>query len=104
MNESLEQIVGHNHANMIFGFVVLIVTLLALDLFVLRKKDEAPTVRQAFLWSGFYILIALSFCGYIWASNGATDAMMFLTGYVVELSLSIDNLFVFILIFGNLLK
>lgn len=101
MNETFEQITQHNHAHMIFGFVALIIGLLALDLFVLRKKDEAPSVRQAFLWSGFYILIALSFCGYIWASNGANDAMTFLTGYVVELSLSIDNLFVFILIFGS---
>ena len=86
---------------MIIGFIVLIIGLLALDLFVLRKKDEAPSLRQAFLWSGFYILIALGFCGWIWAANGADDAMTFLTGYIVELSLSIDNLFVFILIFGS---
>jgi len=92
---------NHSHTQMIIGFVALIVGLLSLDLFILRKKDEAPSLRQAFLWSGFYILIALGFCGWIWAANGADDAMTFLTGYVVELSLSIDNLFVFILIFGS---
>ena len=92
---------NHSHTQMIIGFVALIVGLLSLDLFILRKKDEAPSLRQAFLWSGFYILIALGFCGWIWAANGADDAMTFLTGYIVELSLSIDNLFVFILIFGS---
>jgi tellurite resistance protein TerC len=103
MNESLARIFGHsqNHTPMIIGFVALIIALLALDLFVLRKKDEAPTLKQAVLWSTFYILIALGFCAWIWTVNGADDAMTFLTGYVVELSLSVDNLFVFILIFGS---
>ena len=103
MNETIASMLGqnHSHSHMIIGFIVLIIGLLALDLFVLRKKDEAPSLRQAFLWSGFYILIALGFCGWIWAANGADDAMTFLTGYIVELSLSIDNLFVFILIFGS---
>lgn len=103
MNETLTNLLGqnHNHTQMIVVFVILILALLALDLFVLRKKDEAPTLRQAFLWSGFYILIALGFSGWIWSTNGAVDAMTFLTGYIVELSLSVDNLFVFILIFGS---
>ncbi len=101
MNPLSASTATHSHPNMITGFVILILSLLALDLFVLRKKDEAPSIRQAFLWSGFYILIALSFCAWIWVANGPTDAMTFLTGYVVELSLSVDNLFVFILIFGS---
>jgi len=101
MDHPLTAIIPHSHPKLILGFVVLIIGLLALDLFVLRKKDEAPSIRQAFFWSLFYILIALGFCGWIWLSNGADDAMTFLTGYVVELSLSIDNLFVFILIFGS---
>lgn len=103
MNATIASMLGqnHSHSNMIIGFIVLIIGLLALDLFVLRKKDEAPSLKQAFLWSGFYILIALGFCGWIWTANGADDAMTFLTGYIVELSLSIDNLFVFILIFGS---
>ena len=103
MNETMTSLLGpsHNHTQMIIGFVALIVGLLALDLFVLRKKDEAPSLKQAFLWSGFYILIALGFCAWIWTVNGADDAMTFLTGYIVELSLSVDNLFVFILIFGS---
>jgi tellurite resistance protein TerC len=58
-------------------------------------------MKQAFLWSEFYVLVALSFCAWIWTRLGADSAMTFLTGYVVEMSLSIDNLFVFILIFGS---
>lgn len=93
--------VAHDHTQMITGFVALVLGLLLLDLFVLRKKDEAPTIKQAFLWSGFYVLVAMSFCAWMWSKLGADAAMTFLTGYVVELSLSVDNLFVFILIFGS---
>jgi tellurite resistance protein TerC len=100
MNELVETI-PHSHPQMIAGFIAVVLALLVLDLFVLRKKDEAPTTKQAFLWSGFYILTALSFCAWIWSRLGAESAMTFLTAYVVELSLSVDNLFVFILIFGS---
>ncbi len=101
MNNTPLEIAHHSHPQLITGFVMVVLALLALDLFVLRKKDEAPTTKQAFLWSGFYVLTALSFCAWIWSRLGADSAMTFLTGYVVELSLSIDNLFVFILIFGS---
>ncbi len=93
--------VAHSHPHLITGFVILVLGILFLDLFVLRKKDEAPTLKQAFLWSGFYVLIALAFCGWMWSKLGADSAMTFLTGYVVEMSLSVDNLFVFILIFSS---
>ena len=102
MDSSLLEITPHSHFQLISGFIVLVVVLLALDLFVLRKKDKAPGVREAFLWSGFYVLVALSFAAWIWSMLGANAAMTYLTGYVIELSLSIDNLFVFILIFGSL--
>lgn len=101
MNETPIELTPHSHPQLITIFVAVVLALLALDLFVLRKKDEAPTIKQAFLWSGFYVLTALSFCAWIWSVLGADSAMTFLTGYVVELSLSIDNLFVFILIFGS---
>ena len=97
----LVETAAHSHNQLIAGFVALVIGLLVLDLFVLRKKDEAPTIKQAFLWSGFYILVALSFSAWMWSALGADAAMTFLTGYVVELSLSVDNLFVFILIFSS---
>lgn len=100
MNDPIE-IVPHSHPQLITAFVIIVLALLILDLFVLRKKDEAPTTKQAFMWSGFYILTSLSFCAWIWSMLGADSAMTFLTAYVVELSLSVDNLFVFILIFGS---
>ena len=102
MPSTLDTLSNNAHPNLIIGFTALILGLLVLDLFILRKKDEAPTIRQAFLWSGFYVFMALSFCAWIWVANGVSDAVTFLTGYVVELSLSVDNLFVFILIFGSL--
>lgn len=101
MNSLPIEVTPHSHPHLIATFVILVIALLALDLFVLRKKDEAPTMRQAFLWSGFYVMTALSFCAWIWSRLGAESAMTFLTGYVVELSLSVDNLFVFILIFSS---
>lgn len=101
MSDAPIEITSHSHPQLITVFVIIVLALLALDLFVLRKKDEAPSVKQAFLWSGFYVLTALSFCAWVWSRLGAESAMTFLTGYVVELSLSIDNLFVFILIFGS---
>jgi tellurite resistance protein TerC len=102
MDSSLVELTPHSHTNLITGFVVLVIGLLALDMFVLRKKDKAPGVREAFLWSGFYIVIALAFGAWVWSALGAEAAMTYLTGYVIELSLSIDNLFVFILIFGSM--
>jgi tellurite resistance protein TerC len=102
MDSSLVELTPHSHTQLITGFVALVVGLLALDMFVLRKKDEAPGVREAFLWSGFYVAIALAFGGWVWSVLGAESAMTYLTGYVIEMSLSIDNLFVFILIFSSM--
>ncbi len=102
MDSSLVELSPHSHTQLIAGFVVLVIGLLALDMLVLRKKDKAPSVREAFLWSGFYVVIALSFGAWVWSMLGAESAMTYLTGYVIEMSLSIDNLFVFILIFGSM--
>jgi tellurite resistance protein TerC len=102
MDEQLIELTPHSHTNLLAGFLILVAGILVLDLFVLRRKDQTPSIKQAFFWTGFYILIALSFCGWIWSTLGSDSAMTFLTGYVVEMSLSIDNLFVFILIFTSL--
>jgi tellurite resistance protein TerC len=101
LNDIMMESSAHSHTQLLTGFITLVVGILILDLFVLRKKDQAPTIRQAFLWSGFYVIVALAFCGWMWTRLGANSAMTFLTGYVVEMSLSIDNLFVFILIFSS---
>lgn len=81
----------------IFG--VFIVTMLALDLGVFHKNDKPVPFKEAVLWSIVWISLAgLAFCG-IWGWHGAEKAQLFSAGYLLELALSIDNLFVFILIF-----
>ena len=61
---------------------------------------HAPTRRETLVWSAVWISLALLFCGFIYSQFGVYKAKEFLTGYLIELSLSIDNLFVFLLIFS----
>jgi len=80
-----------------FGGVV--ITLLALDLGVLHRSDRAIGVGESLLLSAGYIGIALLFGAWIWWQFGATSGVEYLTGFVVEKSLSLDNVFVIALIF-----
>ncbi|GFK95298.1 Inner membrane protein alx [Fundidesulfovibrio magnetotacticus] len=66
-----------------------------------HTRDEAVSVRSAALWSGFWILLAFAFSGYVGATHGWGDASLFLTGYILEKSLSVDNLFVIMAIFSS---
>lgn len=81
-------------------FSGLVVAALILDLLA-HKQDEAISVKSAGLWSVFWIGLALVFTAYVWLSHGKDQGMLFLTGYFLEKSLSVDNLFVFIAIFGS---
>jgi len=82
------------------GFFVIVIVLLVLDLFVFHKKDHTPSIKESLLWSGFWIGLAVLFNIGVWAFLGQKAALEFFTAYLVEESLSVDNLFVFILIFG----
>src|SRR5687767_8482234 len=82
------------------GFGVFIVAMLALDLGVFHKKSHEVRVREALLWTGLWVTLALLFNAGVWMWFGTDRALAFLTGYVIELSLSVDNLFVFLLIFA----
>ena len=82
------------------GFSVFVLAMLALDLGVFHRKSHTVSMREALTWSGVWITLALLFNAGIWYWKGSTKGLEFLTGYVVELSLSVDNLFVFLLIFG----
>lgn len=84
------------------GFNALVLVLLALDLGVLNKKERTITVPEALKLSGFYVAIALMFNVGIYFSLGEAKALEFLTGYLIEKSLSLDNVFVIALIFGSL--
>ena len=80
-------------------FFILIVILLAFDLGVLNRKSHAPSIKEATYWSVMWILLAFAFNGGIYYWYGLQKALEFFTGYVLEKSLSVDNLFVFVLIF-----
>jgi tellurite resistance protein TerC len=82
------------------GFHLLIFVLLALDLGVFHKKDRVIKMREALLWSGFWILCALLFNVFIYFHFGSEQALQFFTGFLIEKSLSVDNLFVLIAVFA----
>lgn len=83
------------------GFFVLVIILLALDLFVFNKKDDVINVKKALWLSLFWISLALLFNVGIYFFFGKENAIDFFTAYLIEKSLSVDNLFVFIIIFSS---
>jgi len=92
------------------GFFIFVALLLFLDLFVLNKEDHVPSTREALKWTAMWTAIGLGFSGFIYLAylNGWVDSRLppekaviaYLTGYLVELSLSMDNVFVIALIFA----
>src|SRR6516162_8355658 len=93
----------------LIGFHVLIVAMLALDLGVFHRAGQPVGMREAAIWSAVWVALALSFAACIWhfwdrwrpdeAGRGGAKAVEFLTGYLIEKALSVDNLFVFVVIF-----
>jgi tellurite resistance protein TerC len=80
-------------------FNIGVLVMLAIDLGVFHKEDKPISVREALIWSVIWIIVAAVFNVGVWAFAGSEKALEFLTGYVIERSLSIDNIFVFILVF-----
>lgn len=83
------------------GFIAFVIVMLLLDLFVFHKKDEVVKIKSALLWSAFWIGLALLFNVGVYFILGHQKALDFFTGYLIEKSLSVDNLFVFIMIFAT---
>lgn len=81
------------------GFHIFIFIMLALDLGIFHKKTHKVPVKEAVIWSGVWVSLALLFNLFIFFEFGKVKALEFLTGYVIEYSLSVDNIFVFIMIF-----
>jgi tellurite resistance protein TerC len=81
------------------AFNAFVLVMLALDLGVFRGRDSGVSFREALVRSAIWIALALAFAGVLYHWQGRTPALEFVTGYVIELSLSVDNLFVFLLIF-----
>jgi tellurite resistance protein TerC len=84
------------------GFLVFVSAMLALDLGVFHRKAHAVTRREALAWSALWAALAVAFAGVVWWLLDAARAQEFLTGWVIEKSLSIDNLFVILMIFTAL--
>ena len=82
------------------AFWVIVLVALFIDLAVLNKHHGKVNIKEAAVMVGIWITLALLFGGAIWLFEGPQHALEFYTGYVLEYSLSIDNMFVFILIFG----
>jgi len=84
------------------GFLALVMLLLALDLGVFHRKQHAIGVSESLKLSAFYIALGLSFGGFIWWWLGSEKGLEYLTGFVIEKSLAVDNLFVIAMIFAHL--
>jgi tellurite resistance protein TerC len=82
------------------GFLVFVLLMLALDLGVFNRKTHVISIKEALIWSGVWIMLAMAFNVLIYMNLGHEKAFQFFTGYVIEKALSVDNLFVFILVFG----
>ncbi|MCD2176683.1 TerC family protein [Rhizobium sp. C1] len=81
-------------------FIAIVIALLVLDLGVLHKKSREIGIRESLLMSGFYVTLGLLFAGFVWSQFGEQASLQYLTGFVIEKSLAMDNIFVIAMIFG----
>ncbi|MBK9405917.1 MAG: TerC family protein [Ignavibacteria bacterium] len=82
------------------GFNVFIILMLALDLGVFQRNPHTIKVKEALIWSAVWVILALIFNLFIYYDMGEQKALEFFTGYLLERSLSVDNIFVFVLLFS----
>ncbi len=82
------------------AFLVFVFLMLALDLGVFHRKSHEVKIKEALIWSAVWIGLALVFNYFVYLYLGKVKALEFLAGYLIEKSLSVDNLFVFLLLFG----
>lgn len=85
--------------NMLF-FGVVVIAALSIDLFS-HRKDKIVTIKNAAIWSIIWVLISFAFAFYIGVTHGSSKAYLFISGYLLEQSLSVDNLFVIMAILSN---
>src|SRR5512147_2985276 len=80
------------------GFNLFVLAMLALDLGVFHRKAHVVTFRESIAWTAVWVVLALLFNAGIWHYSGSQKALQFFTGYLIEKSLSVDNVFVFALL------
>ncbi len=83
------------------GFLLLIFIFLIIDLGIFNRREHALSVKEALVWSAVWFSLAMLFNLFVWYISGRVMALQFFTGYVIEKSLSVDNLFVMLLIFSS---
>jgi tellurite resistance protein TerC len=89
--------------NSLWGWIwfnVAVLAILALDLGVLHRKSSKVSLKEAAIWSGVWVALSLCFALAIYWNMGKESGLEFLTGYLIEYALSVDNIFVFVLIFS----
>jgi tellurite resistance protein TerC len=84
------------------AFIAIVIALLVFDLGILHKDEHEIGAKESLTLYGFYVLIALAFGGWVWWQRGAEAGLEFYTGYLLEQSLAMDNMFVIATIFGFL--
>jgi tellurite resistance protein TerC len=82
------------------GFTAFILAMLALDLGVFHRKAHVVRLKEAAIWSGIWVSLALAFNGWVYWYYGSQKGLEFTTGYLIEKSLAVDNIFVFAVIFS----
>ncbi|MGC5017994.1 TerC family protein [Micromonospora sp. DT47] len=91
-----------NVSGMVWAVTLVAMTaMLLVDLFIVGRRPHEPSVRESSLWVGFYVGLALLFGVGLWLTAGASAAGQFYTGWLTEYSLSVDNLFVFVIIMAR---
>ena len=81
------------------GFNVFVLAMLALDLGVFHRKAHTVSIKEASIWSVVWVTLAMAFNAGVYFFSGPEPALQFFTGYLIEKSLSVDNIFVFGLLF-----
>jgi TerC family integral membrane protein len=82
------------------AFIAFLLGMVMLDLLVFRRKSHTVSLRESLAWTGIWVSLAMLFCLGVYYFRGHEQALQFLTGYLIEESLSVDNLFVFLLVFS----
>ena len=82
------------------AFLTFIAGMLAIDLLVFQREAHAVSMREAAIWSGVWVALGLTFGAIVWLWQGPQAGGEYLAGYLIEKSLSVDNIFVFALVFG----
>jgi tellurite resistance protein TerC len=90
------------HTNLWFWIIFNagVLCLLVIDLFAFQRKAHAPSTKEAAIWTAVWVALSLGFNAVVWHWMGSAKALEFLTGYLIEYSLSVDNIFVFVLVFS----